>query len=128
MLTFGIFDLPPATALVLFAGACLGHLALMVRSHNFWYGLPMPKRVGDVSHALHGLFVAAFPFALWAVCGGDPRQMFGLSSEPSWQPAAAGYVALCWAVGFVALPLITLHRLRRREPPAVVGSRSRVVD
>jgi predicted MPP superfamily phosphohydrolase len=101
----------------------------MVTSHNSWYGLPLPKRAGDVAHALHGLLVVAFPFALWVMGGWDPRQLFRFSADPSWeQPAAAGYVALCWGAGFVALPVLTLQRLLRREPPAVVESRSRVVD
>src|SRR5262249_13111221 len=114
MLMFGLSDVPPAPALLLFAGDCLGHLVLLERRHKVRYGLPMPKRAGDVSHALHGLCVVAFPFALWAMCGGDPLRLFGLSTERSWEPAAAGYVALCWAAGLVALPVITLQRLLRR--------------
>ena len=35
----------PFPMLLLFAAACLGHLVLMVASHNWFYGLPLPRRV-----------------------------------------------------------------------------------
>ena len=35
--------------LLLFAGACLGHLVLMIVSHNWWYGLSLPATPGHHS-------------------------------------------------------------------------------
>jgi uncharacterized protein len=111
---------------LLFFGACLGHLMLMVVSHNWWYGQALSKRVGDAFHLAHGLLVAGFPPALYLGWGPNLAGLWDLSSAPWWQQALAGYVALCLVLAFVALPLNTVRRLLRREP--VVESRSEVVD
>ncbi len=116
-------------SLFLFLFAWIGHSALMVASHNTFYGLATPKGTGKYIHLFHGLLVAAFPFGLWYVAGWDPRSLFAFTSEaPWWQYVAAGYVALCWLTGFVLFPLNTLRRVLRARPAAVIASRSRVID
>ena len=64
---------PTFPMLLLFAAACLGHLVLMVASHNWFYGLPLPHWVTDAIHLLHGLLVLAFPPLLWWTAAGICR-------------------------------------------------------
>jgi predicted MPP superfamily phosphohydrolase len=123
----GSLTLDVAVILLLFAGACLGHLTVAVTSHNWFYGLPLSKRVSDLFHLLHALLFPAFPVLLLLTCGLDVRGLFGPASA---QPAAfhvlAAYVGLCWALGFVVLPAVTVLRLARRDP--VLEARSEVFD
>jgi predicted MPP superfamily phosphohydrolase len=112
--------------LFLAAGACLGHLALMIACHNWWYGLPLPRRAGGIIHLAHGLLILAFPLALAWAYGPDLAGLAPFSSEFSWQQIVTGYVWLCAAVGFVALPIDTILRRLRRDPSLDV--RSRVLD
>ena len=51
--------LPTPVVVALFLVACLGHLTLMITSHNWWYGQPFHKRVGDRLHLLHGFLTVA---------------------------------------------------------------------
>ena len=62
--------------LLLFAAACLGHLVFMVASHNWFYGLPLPRRVTDVLHVQHGLLIVAFPPFLWWTARWDLSGLF----------------------------------------------------
>jgi predicted MPP superfamily phosphohydrolase len=116
-----------AVLLLLFAGACLGHLTVAVASHNWCYGLALPKRVGDLFHLLHALLFLAWPVLLYRTCGGDVRRLFGpASAEPPGVALVAAYVVLCWVLGFVVFPAVTLRRLARREP--ALEGRSEVLD
>jgi predicted MPP superfamily phosphohydrolase len=126
---FGSHPLPFVLVLLLFGVTCLGHLALMVRSHNWWYGQRMPKRAGDVAHLVHALLVAAFPVLLYALCGWDLTGTLAALADPQkagWQAALGAYIVLCLATALVLVPAITLQRCLRREP--VLEMRAEVVD
>lgn len=125
---FGSPDLHLLVAALLFVGACLGHLGLAVYSHNWFYGGHLSKKLGDVMHLLHGVLVLAFPVVLWLACRWDVTALFAGGSAPPWRLALAAYVALCWAVGFGVLPVVTLYRLLRRPPAALLQTQSEVVD
>jgi predicted MPP superfamily phosphohydrolase len=112
--------------LLLFAGAWLGHMVLMIVSHNWWYGLPLPRHSGTIIHLVHGLPIVAFPLALLWAFGWDLGELPGLSTEFAWPQLATVYVVICAAVGFVALPLNTALRLLRRDP--TLDKQSRVLD
>jgi predicted MPP superfamily phosphohydrolase len=115
--------------LLLFVGACLGHLALSIASHNWWYGQRMPKQLGPVNHLGHGLLALAFPLWLLWAWGVWLDGLFAFSPDFAWPPSTqecvAAYVVLCAVVGFVGLPLDIARRLLRRDPAA---SRSEVLD
>jgi predicted MPP superfamily phosphohydrolase len=110
----------------LFLGACLGHVALMITCHNWWYGLALPRKAGDVIHLTHGLLTVAFPVALVWAYGWKLDGLFELTSAGWGQRLLAGYVALCVLVGFVDVPSNTLARHLRREP--VAEKSSQVLD
>lgn len=112
--------------LLLFAGACLGHLVLMIASHNWWYGLALPRHTGDVIHLAHGLSVVAFPVALVWAFGWDLAGLPLPATEFTAAHLFTLYVLVCALVGFVGLPLNTLARLMRRDP--TIEKSSRVVD
>jgi predicted MPP superfamily phosphohydrolase len=109
--------------LLLFAGACLGHLVLMIVSHNWWYGLALPRKAGTIIHLVHALLIAAFPAVLIEAFGWDLAGLPQWSSSFDWPQLATLYVLICTVVGFVALPINTALRLRRRDPSLVMQSR-----
>ncbi len=112
--------------LLLFAGACLGHLVLMIVSHNGWYGLTLPRHAGTIIHFGHGLLILAFPLALVYAFGWDLAGLTWPSSAFAWTQLPALYVLVCAAIGFVALPLNTVRRLLRRDPS--IEKHSRILD
>jgi predicted MPP superfamily phosphohydrolase len=120
----GVF--PFLGTLFLFAGACLGHLALLVGSHNWFYGQPVHRRVADLVHLVHGGLFLAGVFAAWKAVGLDLTALF---HSGDWgRKAAAGYVILCWTVGFGVFPAITLWRNFRPLPAAVLDARRQILD
>lgn len=114
--------LPPIYLVVIGAGACLGHVVLMIVCHNGCYSLALPRRASTFIHLGYALLIVAFlPALLWFL-GGD------IEDAPAgflWQ-LMTNYVLFCLVVGFIALPLNTIVRLRRRDPS--LEKRSRVVD
>ncbi len=111
---------------LLFVGACLGHLVLMIVSHNWWYGLPLPRQAGNIIHFGHGILILALPLALGWTFGWDLHDLPWLSSEFAWPQLVTLYLLVCAAVGFIALPLNTVARLLRRDPS--LKKQSRVLD
>ena len=111
---------------LLLTGACLGHLVLMIVSHNWWYGLPLPRHSGKLVHLVHALLILAFPPALVAAFGWDLAGLPLPSSEFAWPQLITLYVALCATLGLVALPLNTILRHMRRDP--TLEKQSRVLD
>ena len=118
--------LSPCLRVFLFAGACLGHLVLMIVSHNWCYGRALPRHTGTFIHLGHGLLIVAFPLLLIRAFGWDLAGLPPLSSPFAWPQLVTLYVLICAAVGFVALPLNTLARLLRRDPS--LEKRSRILD
>jgi predicted MPP superfamily phosphohydrolase len=106
--------------LVVFLGACLGHLALMIASHNWWYGQRLPRGTGTFIHFGHAALVVAFPCYLLYARGWTLAGLFAFPSGPAWPPTGqevlAAYVVVCAAVGFLLLPADTARRLLRRDP------------
>jgi predicted MPP superfamily phosphohydrolase len=102
--------------------AWLGHLVLMIVCHNWWYGLALPRHTGKIIHLGHAFLILAFPPALLWSLGGS----LDGSSAHVVTPVVTYYVLLCIVVGFVALPVNTITRLRRRDPS--FEKQSRVLD
>lgn len=108
------------------AAACLGHLVLMIGSHNWFYGGPHSKRVGDLLHLAHAVVVLAFPAALLAAFGLDLAGLLARGEGNLAQLALRTYAVVCLLTLLVWLPALTFHRHRRREPATEV--RVEVVD
>src|SRR5262245_41489619 len=101
---------------VLVALACLGHLVLMIGSHNWCYGLRLPKWAGDVVHLLHALAVLALPAGLILGWGWTLDGLLVWPTACATHAAILAYLGLCVLVSVVWLPAITLWRLRRPLP------------
>src|SRR5438552_10058738 len=54
---------------ILFCGAWLGHMALLVFVLNRWYALPLPRLMLSGFRALVALLILAFPIWLWMAIG-----------------------------------------------------------
>jgi predicted MPP superfamily phosphohydrolase len=116
-----------APLLLLFVLAFLGHLALMIGAHNFWYGQCLPHGASKPIHLIHALSIVAAPVGLYYATGCiDIRPLLWPTTPLGWLIAA--YVALCLLVGAIWVPYITLARLFRDEPAVQVKKTSRVVD
>jgi len=117
-------------SLLLFAFACVGHTALMIRCHNWLYGLHLPKHSGRIIHLAFCFATVAGPPLLWLLCGGD--LLAWLRTTSAWSFPACGllvvYLGLCWLIGLVVVPSLILVRLLRRRPAAEVAVQSQVLD
>ncbi len=121
-------ELPTAAVAALFFLACLGHLALMVASHNWWYGQPFSKHAGDRIHVIHGLLIVGGAAGLWLWQGWNFLSLLDFSAENLGRQVAGAYLIVCWLAAVVGLPLDTALRLLRSRPRALAGVRSEVVD
>jgi predicted MPP superfamily phosphohydrolase len=113
---------------VLFAGACLGHTVLLIFGLNWLYGLPLPPKPQKVLRLLNGLTILAGPVALWSLTRGDLTNV--LASPPGFdgQTLLAAYLSACWVVGLAVFPAVTLGRLLRRRPAALLSNHTQTVD
>lgn len=115
----------PIVGLLLFLGFALGNTALLVVSLNWWYGNPLPKRLLQLLRGLHGLAVVAVPAAVAALWGFDLVYAVRTGALPV---VVQGHVWLCWGMGLVVLPLVTLRRNLRRPAAALVSNHTRWVN
>jgi predicted MPP superfamily phosphohydrolase len=111
---------------VLAALACLGHLVLMIGSHNWFYGLRHPKWLGDVLHMLHAVFVLALPVGLILGWGWSLQGLFDWPPTCATHAAVLAYLAVCWGAVLIWLPALTVWRALRKGPPG--ETRSEIVD
>ncbi|HMF14117.1 MAG TPA: metallophosphoesterase, partial [Gemmataceae bacterium] len=119
--------LPLPASVLLFAAACVGHLCLVLASHNRWYGSSLSKQVVHAIQALHALVLFAGPIALIGLVG---LELAGLFDEPHrlWKAGLLAYLFACWSATLVGLPLATIRRLARKQPAALLSNHTRTVD
>ena len=120
-------SLPLPASVLLFAAACVGHLCLVLASHNRWYGSSLSKQVVHAIQALHALVLFAGPIALIGLVG---LELAGLFDEPHrlWKAGLLAYLFACWSATLVGLPLATIRRLARKQPAALLSNHTRTVD
>src|SRR5215471_8523501 len=95
-----VVALPVAASALLFLLACVGHLCIVLTSHNKWYGSVLHKRVVDAIQIIHALLIFSCPLALWLLIGFD----LGVLVEPPvtiWKLAILAYLSLCWFAALV---------------------------
>jgi hypothetical protein len=128
-----------AGQILLFAGACAGHLAILSVSLNLWYGHALPRWSLSLLRKVHTLLVPAGPAAFVLLYGFDltpVAQGFfaGLVeadktiSSSVLQVLPGVYLWACWAVGLGVLPAVTVRRLLRRGPEALQSNHTQTVD
>jgi hypothetical protein len=113
---------------LLFLGASFGHLAIVVFSHNQWYGTPLRPRVCDIAQLTHGVLVLLGPILFWWAYGFDLTTAFTDLDDNVVRTLGAGYIAVCLLAGFVVLPAITLRRYLAPRPAALLSNHTHTVD
>lgn len=98
--------------------AWVGHACIWTASLNYLYGRPLPKWFLKPYRLLCGGVIVGFPAGVYAVAAwGWPLGGFELF-----------YLAATATVGGGVFPVITLERLLRRKPAAVVAEATETVD
>jgi len=107
---------------LLFVGACVGHTALLVFLLSRWYALPLPRKMLSGFRALVALAVVGGP--LWLCIA------FGLDVVHAWRsgPALAAYLSMCWIIGLAVVPGVTILRLLRKRPQALLSNHTHTLD
>jgi predicted MPP superfamily phosphohydrolase len=117
-----IFD---CAAVMLFLGACLGHAVLMISALNCLYGLALPHKLLSVTRKLDGLVVLAGPVVFWFAFG---FHLEAGTEAARHHPLVYSYFMVCWVLGLGVFPVVTVLRLLRRPPAALVTNDTQTVD
>jgi predicted MPP superfamily phosphohydrolase len=115
-------------ALFLLAGACAGHATWLACSLNLLHGYAFPRPFLKAMKKSHTLVVFLGPPVFLALYGLGLPGSWSLPPTASWLWIPNVYTLFCWIVGFGVVPLLTVLRLLQRQPPAVVQTRSEIVD
>ncbi len=128
---FAVFSfqaLPLAIQLLLFVGACAGHVALLVFLLNWCYGMPVRRKIQKASKKLAAVLALVGPVLMWSVFSLELSPALPWESAAGWQAAVSAYVWLCLLVGLGIAPAITLGRLLRRRPAALLSNHTHTLD
>jgi uncharacterized protein len=112
---------------MLFVAAVVGHLAILSVGLNIWYGHPLPKLFLSFMRKLHTLLVPVGPVVFYLLYGFDPASAWE-PPPPGWHVLPAVYILSCIVVGLGVLPIVTLLRVLRRQPAAVLSNHTQVVN
>jgi predicted MPP superfamily phosphohydrolase len=109
---------------LLYLGAWVGHVAILVYSLNWWYSHALDRRLLHGIRGLHALLVLAAPVVFWSVYGRD------LLADPEtlWQRVLFPYLVLCGVLGFGVVPAVTLWRRLRGRPAALLSNHTKTID
>ena len=105
-------EIPDALYLLAIAITWVGHACVLTSVLNQLYGRKLPKAVLKPWRLFTGLAILAFPLLVIAA---------GLI-------LIAIYLAVCFLVGGIVFPLITVVRLLRNPPPGVVSEQTHTLD
>jgi predicted MPP superfamily phosphohydrolase len=113
---------------LLFAGACAGHITLLVRAINWCYGTILSKFWNHLARLLLALLAVAGPVAFWWSHGFEVPAALATSGQSAGAVLLAGYLVICLAVGFGVLPVVTLCRCLGRPPAALESNHTATLD
>jgi predicted MPP superfamily phosphohydrolase len=117
-----------AFAVVLFVGGCVGHVALVIRSHNWWYAAPVSRFANKFFRIAHAVLMFGGLLLFWSFYGLDLPDSLHRDSVLPWPWLLNAYLFLCWFVAFGVFPAITLARLVRRLPAALLSNHTQTLD
>jgi predicted MPP superfamily phosphohydrolase len=109
-------------------GACVGHIAIVVFSINWWYAFPLPKRLLLFLRGLHGLIAIVGLAAFARLYLSHSDLLTDLSSNSFVRVCAALYQLFCLFVGFGIFPVLTLWRRVYRPTGILMSNHTRTVD
>jgi predicted MPP superfamily phosphohydrolase len=107
---------------ILFCGAWVGHMAVLVFMLNRWYALPLPRLMLSGFRAFVALLIVAFPIWSWTAFDLDMR----LAWQSSWSGAV--YLTICWIFGLGLVPGLTMVRLLKKRPQVILSNHTRTAN
>jgi predicted MPP superfamily phosphohydrolase len=117
-----------AVEIVLFLAAWLGHAFLWTVLLNVLFSLPLHRRFLSAVRLLVAVNVLVLPPLLFLTHGPPPVTWLDDLAALHPHGVFAAYIALCWLIGVVVLPVLTVWRKLRRPPAVVVERRGQVLD
>lgn len=116
----------PYTVLWLLAG-WVGHAYVWTAQLNYLYARPIPKTFLKLWRLFTGLAILLFPLLPAYVLtplvdDGPPHEARPVRFAAEW------YVFVCLVFGGVVFPVITVYRLLRKPPAALVSARAETLD
>jgi predicted MPP superfamily phosphohydrolase len=115
-------------ALLLFAGACAGHIILLVAAINWCYGTILSRFWNHLARLLLALVAAGGPLLLWWSHGFDVPAALVAAFGSAGDALLAVYLIMCLFLGLAVLPLVTLRRCLRRAPAALESNHTETLD
>src|SRR5262245_52552444 len=113
------------TAILLaLATAWVGHACVWIHVLSNLYGRPISKLVLKPLRIFTGVAILAFPLLFLSAL---PLDTTALPDDP-WGWIVLAYAALCVVFGGAVFPFITVSRLLRKPPTAVVSERTQTLD
>lgn len=120
--------LPPSLAFPAFAGACIGHTVLCVFNINWWSAIPMRRRrLGNLRRVLFSA-MAFGPLLFWLTFEFPVPGVGRLPLPDGLRSGLLAYTLLCCVFGYLVLPAVTLARLLRPRPRALLSNHTHTVD
>ncbi len=120
-------ELPLALVAAGLLAAWVGHACLVMATINHLYGRPIHRLILKPVRHVAGVVILAGPLLLLSgvqftqSTGPEPR-------DGVWGQVVYWYALVCAAWAVTVFPAITLYRLLRKRPAAVVAEASNVVD
>lgn len=119
---------PSAFALPLLLGACAGHVALMIMSHNQCYGNFHNRTVNKIARMTSALVLLGGVVAFVGLYGGGLSPGTEIGLVPLARTFLCAYALVCAVVGYGVLPVHLLRRWLRKPPAALLSNHTHTLD
>jgi predicted MPP superfamily phosphohydrolase len=115
-------------AAVVFLGAAIGHIALMMLVFNVMFGMALSRRFLSWMRKLHVLLIIPSPLLFFFGFGFQHGIVLQPYPDTLCCPFLWVYTTLCWTFGFGILPFFTVKRLLARRPAVLLSNHGEVLD
>jgi predicted MPP superfamily phosphohydrolase len=121
-------DLWPLLVVLVVLAAWAGHAYVWTAGLNNLYGRRLPKRLLKPWRFVTGAVIVAFPLLL--ATGFEPVDDAGTryAARGPWGNVVLAYAAVCLLFGAIVFPAVTVYRLLRKPPAAIVAERTETLD
>lgn len=115
-------------SVLIWLAASVGNAVLLVPALNWIYAQPWDKYLLKLMRALSGLAIVAWPaYLAWVGGFGLTETLIGWLHF-DWHLPLGLYGLLCVAFGLVVFPWVTIQRLRRPRPAALLSNHTQIMD
>ncbi len=108
--------------------AWVGHGYWLMVTLNMIYSRPFHRSFLRTLRKIYGLFLVIGPLAFGILVGFDLLANIDRAAGEPWVWGPLGYMLACAVLGGVWFPLVTLWRLTRRNPAAVLEEKTTMFD